>query len=67
MAQEGIIRPSTCPWCVPAVFVPKSSGEIRICIDYVQLNNVTKKDSYPVPRAEGPQQKLAGKKIFFKT
>ena len=60
MTQEGIIRPSTSPWCAPAVYVPKPSGEIRICVDYVQLNSVTKKDSYPVPRAEGPQQKLAG-------
>ena len=41
--------------------MPKPSGEIRICVDYVQLNSITKKDSYPVPRAEGPQQKLAGK------
>ena len=66
MAQEGIIQPSTSPWCAPAVYVPKPSGEIRICVDYVQLNSVTKKDSYPVPRAEGPQQKLAGKKVFSK-
>ena len=46
MAQEGIIQPSTSPWCAPAVYVPKPSGEIRICVDYVQLNRVTKKDSY---------------------
>ena len=66
MAWEGIIRPSNSPWCAPAVYVSKSSGEIRICVDFVQLNKVTKKDSYPVPRSEGPQQKLAGKKIFSK-
>jgi len=66
MAQEGIICPSTSPWCAPAVYVPKPSGEIRICVDYVQLNSVTKKDSYPVRCAEGPQQKLAGKKVFSK-
>jgi len=62
MAQEGIIHHNASPWCAPVVHVPKLSGEIRIFIDYVQLNSVTKKDSYPVPRAEGPQQKLAGKK-----
>ena len=44
----------------------KSNGEIRICVDFVQLNRLTKKDSYPVPRAEGPQQKLAGKTVFSK-
>ena len=66
MVKEGIICPSTSPWCAPAVYVPKSSGEIRICVDFVQLNKVTKKDSYPVPRSEGPQQKLAGKKVFSK-
>ena len=66
MAMEGIIRPSTSPWCAPAVYVPKSSGEVRICVDFVKLNQVTKKDSYPVPRPDGPQQRLAGKKIFSK-
>ena len=35
-------------------------------MDFVQLNRVTKKNSYPVPRADGPQQKLAGKCVFSK-
>ena len=43
MAQEGIIRRSNSPWCAPAVYVPKSNGEIRICVDFVQLNKVTKR------------------------
>ena len=67
MEKEGIIRPSNSPWCAPAVYMPKSNEEIRIlcgfCVDFVQL---TKKDSYPVPRSEGPQQKLAGKCVFSK-
>ena len=66
MAEEGIIRPSSSPWCAPAVYIPKANGEIRICVDFVQLNKITKKDSYPVPRADGPQQKLANKKVFSK-
>ena len=66
MADAGIIQPSNSPWCTPAVYVPKANGEIRICVDFVQLNKVTKKDSYPVPRADGPQQKLANKKVFAK-
>ena len=66
MFDEGIIRPSSSPWCAPAVYVPKANGEVRICVDFVQLNKITKKDSYPVPRADGPQQKLANKTIFSK-
>ena len=66
MAKEGIIRASNSPWCAPAVYVPKSNGEVRICVDFVQLNKATKKDPYPVPQADGPQQKLANKKIFSK-
>ena len=61
IAKSGIIRPSNSPWCPPAVYVLKSNGEVRICVDYVQLNRSTKKDSYPVPRADGPQQQLAHK------
>ena len=49
-----------------AVYVPKQNGKIRICVDFVQLNRCTKKDSYPVPRADRPHQRLAGKKIFSK-
>ena len=66
MASDGIIRPSKSPWCAPAVYVPKSNGELRICVDFIQLNRVTKKNSYPVPRTEGPQQKLADKHVFSK-
>jgi len=66
MAQEGIIRPSNSPWCAPSVYVPKSNGKYCICIDFAQLNQMTKKDSYPVSQAEGPQLKLAGKRIFSK-
>ena len=66
MADAGIIRPSNSPWCAPAVYVPKANDEVRICVDFVQLNKVTKKDLYPVPRADGPQQKLANKKVFSK-
>ena len=56
MALEGIIHPSTSPRCAPAVYVTKGSGEVRIYIDFVKLNQVAKKDSYPVPQPDGPQQ-----------
>ena len=51
MADAGIIQPNNSPWCAPAVYVPKANGEVCICVDFVQLNKVTKKDSYPVPHS----------------
>ena len=56
MASEGIIRPSNSPWCAPAVYTPKNNSEIHICVDFVQLNKVSKKDAYPVPRSTEPCQ-----------
>ena len=49
MLEEGIIRRSKSPWVVPTVFVPKKSGQLRICIDYREFNKRTTKDSYPLP------------------
>ena len=66
MAHEGIIRPSSSPWCAPAVYVSKPNGEICICVDFVQLNRCTKKYLYPVPRADKPRHRLVGKKVFSK-
>jgi len=64
MLDEGIIKRSKSPWMAPAVFVPKKSGQIRICIDYRELNKRTTKDSYPLPLPDEVQDKLAGSKIF---
>lgn len=52
MLEEGLIQESTSPWASPIVFVNKSSGGKRMCIDYRMLNKVTKKNSYPIPRMD---------------
>lgn len=49
MLDLGIIEESSSSWMAPAVFVPKKSGEIRICIDYRELNKRSVKDAYPLP------------------
>ena len=48
----------------PAVFVWKKTGEIRLCVDYRELNKKTVKDAYPLPRPDEVQDRLAGSTVF---
>ena len=62
--DKEVIRPSSSPYAAPVVLVRKPSGELRMCIDYRQLNAKTKKDSYPLPRIENALESLKGAKYF---
>ena len=64
MLQQGIIEPSSSPWMAPAVFVRKKNGEIRLCVDYRELNKRTIKDAYPLPRPDEVQDRLMGSTVF---
>ena len=64
MLQQGTIEPSTSPWTSPVVLVKKKDGTWRFCVDYRKLNEVTKKDSYPVPRIDETVERLARCKWF---
>ena len=65
MLQKGIIVESSSLWLAPAVYVSKNSGEIRICVDYHELNKLTIKDAYPLPLMEEVQDRLVGAAIFI--
>ena len=64
MLNKGIIEESSSPWLAPVIIVPKKSGEIRLCVDYRQLNKQTSKDAYPLPLSDEVQDCLSGSAIF---
>ena len=52
MVNQGIIEPASSPWGTNIVLVKKKDGSFRCCIDYRQLNSVTRKDAYPLPHID---------------
>ncbi|GJT22022.1 putative reverse transcriptase domain-containing protein [Tanacetum coccineum] len=50
LSEKGFIRPSSSPWGAPVLFVKKKDGSFRMCIDYRELNKLTVKNRYPLPR-----------------
>ena len=52
LLDKGFIRPSHSPWGAPVLFVKKKDGTMRLCIDYRELNKVTIKNKYPLPRID---------------
>ena len=49
MLKKGIIMESSSSWLAPAVYTRKKTGEIRLCVDYCEVNKRTRKDAYPLP------------------
>ncbi|XP_073016635.1 uncharacterized protein [Primulina eburnea] len=66
LLDKEFIRPSFSPWGAPILFVKKKDGTMRLCIDYRELNRVTVKNKYPLPRIEDLFDQLQGASIFFK-
>jgi len=60
MLEEGIIKESNSPWSRACLLVKKKSGEYRLCIDFRELNAMTKKFVYPLPKIEDCIDTLAG-------
>jgi hypothetical protein len=64
--KKRYIRPSVSPWGAPVLFMNKKDGTLRLCIDFRQLNKVTMKNKYPLPRIDDLFNQLKDSKIFSK-
>nr|GFB44364.1 putative reverse transcriptase domain, aspartic peptidase domain protein [Tanacetum cinerariifolium] len=52
LLERGFIRPSVSPWGAPVLFVRKKDGSMRLCVDYRELNKITIRNRYPLPRID---------------
>ncbi|KAA3477398.1 Retrotransposable element Tf2 [Gossypium australe] len=66
LTDKGFARPSYSPWGALVLFVKKKDGSMRLCIDYRQLNKVTVKNKYPLPRIDDFFDQLKGATVFSK-
>nr|GFB28730.1 putative reverse transcriptase domain-containing protein [Tanacetum cinerariifolium] len=66
ISDKGFIRPSSSPWGAPVLFVKKKDGSFRMCIDYRELNKLTVKNRYPLPRIDDLFDQLQRSSIYSK-
>nr|GFA82174.1 reverse transcriptase domain-containing protein [Tanacetum cinerariifolium] len=66
MSDKGFIRPSSLPWGSSVLFVKKKNGSFRMCIDYRELNKLTVKNRYPLPRIDDLFDQLQGSSVYSK-
>ncbi|GJV34092.1 putative reverse transcriptase domain-containing protein [Tanacetum coccineum] len=64
--DRGFIRRSSSPWGAPILFVKKKDGSFRMCIDYRELNKLTVKNRYPLPRIDDLFDQLQGSRVYSK-
>ena len=63
---NGWIEKSISPWGAPILFVPKKNGDLRMCVDFRDLNAMTEDDSFPLPRIEVLLHRASSAKLFSK-
>ncbi|KAL4283496.1 hypothetical protein GQ457_16G011840 [Hibiscus cannabinus] len=66
LQDKGCIQPSYSPWGAPVLFVKKEDGSMRLCVDYRQLNKVTIKNKYHLPRIDDLFEQLKDASVFSK-
>ncbi|GKE22908.1 putative reverse transcriptase domain-containing protein [Tanacetum coccineum] len=66
LSNKGFIRLSSSPWEAPVLFVKKKYVSFQICIDYRELNKLTVKNRYPLPRIDDLFDQLQGSRVYSK-
>nr|GFA93222.1 putative reverse transcriptase domain-containing protein [Tanacetum cinerariifolium] len=66
LSDRGFIRPSSSPWGAPVLFVKKKYCYFWMCIDYRELNKLTIKNRYPLPRIDDLFDQLQGSRVYSK-
>ncbi|KAI3758431.1 hypothetical protein L6452_05993 [Arctium lappa] len=66
LLDKGFITPSTSPWGAPVLFVKKKDRSLRMCIDYREINKLTVKNRYLIPRIDDLFDHLQGPSFFSK-
>ncbi|GJX66218.1 putative reverse transcriptase domain-containing protein [Tanacetum coccineum] len=66
LSDKRFIRPSSSPWGASVLFVKKKDGSFRMCIDYRELNKLTVKNRYPLPRIDDLFDQLQGSSVYSK-
>ncbi|PZP12942.1 MAG: hypothetical protein DI611_15630, partial [Brachybacterium faecium] len=64
LLEKGFIRRSISEWGAPVVFATKADGSLRLCVDYRELNKLTKKNRHPLPRIDDLFDQLVGASVF---
>jgi hypothetical protein len=66
LLDKDYIRPSVSPWGALVLFIKNKDGDLRLCIDYQQLNKMTIKNKYPLPKINDPFDQVGGDFFFSK-
>nr|KYP52571.1 Transposon Ty3-I Gag-Pol polyprotein [Cajanus cajan] len=66
LLEKQLVRLSVSPWGAPVLLVKKKDGGSRLCVDYRQLNKLTIKNKYPLPRIDDLMDQLRGASVFSK-